>query len=100
MTQSLVSVILFLLLLAMAPLAIRWTTQRRMRALGVEPVSTKLISVLGLGTQQRVVTVEVGPPGARSWLVLGVTPQSIRLLHSCPSPGAPLQVTPQAAPHD
>jgi flagellar protein FliO/FliZ len=32
-----------------------------------------------------VVTVEVGPEGARTWLVLGVTGQSITCLHTLPA---------------
>jgi flagellar protein FliO/FliZ len=35
-----------------------------------------------VGPHQRVVTVEVGPEGARTWLVLGVTGQTISCLHS------------------
>jgi flagellar protein FliO/FliZ len=36
-----------------------------------------------------VVTVEVGPEGARTWLVLGVTAQSINCLHVMPAGAAP-----------
>ena len=45
---------------------------------------TSLLGALGamIDPTERVVTVEVGPPGDRKWLVLGVTAQSITLLHS------------------
>ena len=47
---------------------------------------------VAVGPQQRVVTVEVGPPDARIWLVLGVTAQSICTLHTMspqqPGPGS------------
>jgi flagellar protein FliO/FliZ len=64
MTQAIISVVAFVLLLAMAPWAVR-----------------------ALKPQQRVVTVEVGPESARTWLVLGVTTQTITNLHSAPAPG-------------
>jgi len=36
-----------------------------------------------------VVTVEIGPEGSRTWLVLGVTSQSITCLHTMPVGLAP-----------
>jgi flagellar protein FliO/FliZ len=38
--------------------------------------------VLPLSAQQKLVTVEVGQGEDRLWLVLGVTPQGIRTLHT------------------
>lgn len=89
MTQGIVSVVGFVALLAMAPWAVRALKQR---AGGLGAVSTagaapRVISALGVGPQQRVVTVEVGPESARTWLVLGVTGQNITTLHSTPAPG-------------
>lgn len=58
---------------------------RRVRASGWQGLKapeqpTKLISALAVGSQQRVVTIEVqqGPQTRR--LLLGVTPQSVTLL--------------------
>lgn len=81
MTQTLVSVILFLILLALLPLGVRWL-QRRVPG-GMPPgMASKVVSTLAVGPHQRVVTVEVGPEEARTRLVLGVTQQNITCLHS------------------
>jgi flagellar protein FliO/FliZ len=81
MTQTLVSVIAFLVLLALLPLGIRWF-QRRAPGGMTTGATSRLISTLAVGPQQRVMTVEVGPEGARTWLVLGVTAQHISCLHT------------------
>jgi flagellar protein FliO/FliZ len=82
MTQTLIPVAAFLVLLALLPLGVRWW-QRRAQAGGSGPAAaTKIVSAVAVGPQQRVVTVEVGPADARTWLVLGVTAQSITCLHS------------------
>jgi flagellar protein FliO/FliZ len=82
MTQALLTVVIFVALLAMLPWLAKRFAQRRQGGVGAELASSKLISVLAVGPQQRVVTVEVGPAGARTWLVLGVTQQSITTLHT------------------
>ena len=83
MTQFVVTVILFLVLLAMVPLALRWARQR---ALGgaADGSGGRVVSALAVGPQQRVVTVEIGPQGRRVWLVLGVTAQAVTCLHTFP----------------
>lgn len=91
MTQTIVSVVFFLILLALLPLGVRWL-QRRAPGGTVASAASKIISTVAVGPQQRVVTVEVGPEGARTWLVLGVTQQNITCLHSevvIPDPPAP-----------
>ncbi|RYY71009.1 MAG: flagellar biosynthesis protein FliO [Comamonadaceae bacterium] len=86
MTQSLITVVLFMALLGCMPFVLRRLQQRRLGAAGIDGGSaSKLLSTVALGPQQRVVTVEVGPPGARTWLVLGVTGQSITCLHTLPA---------------
>jgi flagellar protein FliO/FliZ len=89
MNQALITVIVFVVLLAMLPMAVKRIMQRRLGGTGAELASSKLISVLAVGPQQRVVTVEVGPAGARTWLVLGVTQQSITTLHTLAPVNAP-----------
>lgn len=85
MTQSLVLVGLFLCGLLSLP----WLIERLKRHYGLQPAGpsgpARLVSALALGPQQRVVTVEVGPPSARVWLVLGVTAQTIQCLHTLPA---------------
>ncbi len=42
----------------------------------------RTVAVLPLSPSQRVVTIEVGQGEGRLWVVLGVTPQGIRTLHT------------------
>ncbi|RYY72182.1 MAG: flagellar biosynthesis protein FliO [Comamonadaceae bacterium] len=86
MVQSLITVVLFIGLMAAAPFLLRRLQQRRSLALGAAGPACTLVSALAVGPQQRIVTLEVGPPDARSWLVVGVTAQSISMLHSQPVP--------------
>ena len=82
MTQTLFSVGIFVVLLALVPFALRWV-QRRAVAGGTGIASaSRVVSAIAVGPHQRVVTVEVGPEDARTWLTLGVTAQSITCLHS------------------
>ena len=97
MTQTLMTVGLFVLLLACVPLAVKWVQRRSVGGATGMALAPRVISAVAVGPHQRVVTVEVGPENARTWLVLGVTAQSITCLHSVPavpaatltSPGAP-----------
>jgi flagellar protein FliO/FliZ len=84
-SQTLLSVVLFIAVLAALPWAIRWLQRRTQGGMTPAGLSSRLVGALAVGPQQRVVTVEVGPPHARTWLVLGVTAQSVNLLHSMPA---------------
>ncbi|AGX88364.1 FliO/MopB family protein [Candidatus Symbiobacter mobilis] len=77
--------LLLLVCLGLLPWALKWL-QRRVVGLGGnhQVGSMRIVSAVGVGPQQRVVTVEIGPEGQRTWLTLGVTPQSITCLHSAP----------------
>ncbi|MBN8748088.1 Flagellar protein FliO [Xylophilus ampelinus] len=86
MTQSLLTIVLFICLVAAAPLVIRRLQQKRALPMGASGPACRLVSALAVGPQQRIMTVEVGPEGARCWLVVGVTAQSISMLHSVPAP--------------
>lgn len=82
MTQSLLLVGVFVVLLACLPMAIDQLKKRYgLRQLGPDQAS-RVVSVLAVGPQQKVLTVEVGPPDAKVWLVLGVTAQSVSHLHT------------------
>ncbi|MDD2808250.1 flagellar biosynthetic protein FliO [Rhodoferax sp.] len=89
MTQAWVSVLLFVVLLALVPLGLKWLQARASggKLSGVAGVS-RVVSAVSVGTHHRVVTVEVGPPEARVWLTLGVTPQHISCLHTSVAPVA------------
>lgn len=101
MTQTFMAVIGFLVLLASLPFAIRWI-QRRVPAGAMPSGAGKIVSAMAVGPHQRVVTIEVGPEGARTWLVLGVTAQTITCLHSLsvsPAPASGVKTTvPSALP--
>jgi len=81
MTQSLVSVGVFLVILACLPFALKWIKQRYVGGAIEDSGQSRFISALAVGPHQRVVTVEVGPEGRRVWLTLGVTSQKITCLH-------------------
>lgn len=82
MTQTLVSVGLFVVLLALVPIALKWVQRRSAGGGSGIASASRIISAVAVGPHQRVVTVEVGPEGSRTWLTLGVTAQAITCLHS------------------
>ena len=84
MTQTLLSVGFFVLLLALIPVGLKWVQQRSGSSAGGGGMASasRIISAVAVSPHQRVVTVEVGPEGGRTWLVLGVTAQTITCLHS------------------
>jgi len=84
MTQTLVLVAVFVFLLALVPMAVKWLKQRSLGGLPGGSAASRIVSVLAVGPHQRVITVEVGPEGQRVWLTLGVTAQSISCLHTSP----------------
>jgi flagellar protein FliO/FliZ len=86
MTQSLLTIVVFIGLIAAVPFIIRRLQQKRALPMGPSGPACKLVSALSVGPQQRIMTVEVGPEGSRSWLVVGVTAQSISMLHSIAVP--------------
>lgn len=82
MTETLMTVGLFVLLLALVPLGLKWVQRRSAGGASAMASAPRVISAVAVGPHQRVVTVEVGPESARTWLTLGVTAQSITCLHS------------------
>ncbi len=97
MTQTLVIVVLFVGAMACLPWLIKRLQQRH--AAGGLPAgaASRVLSAVAVGPQQRVVTVEVGPEGARTWLVLGVTAQQVSCLHVLtPQPASSLPAAPDA----
>lgn len=82
MSQTWISVVIFVVLLALVPLGLKWVQRRIGVGLQSPAVTSKIVSAVGVGPHQRVVTVEVGPEGSRVWLTLGVTAQHITCLHT------------------
>lgn len=101
MTQTFISVAAFLVLLGLIPVAIKWMQRRTQGGAATSASAAKIISAVAVGPHQRVVTVEVGPEGSRTWLVLGVTTQSITCLHSMDvdlnAARGPVSASPQVA---
>ena len=88
MFQTLAVVLLFIALLGALPFALKWLQRRHLVAGQGQLASSRVVSAVAVGPQQRVVTVEVGPEGAKTWLVLGVTAHNVNHLHTLPAPGA------------
>jgi flagellar protein FliO/FliZ len=57
-----------------------WLLRRHARPVALSPGMLRIITTQSLGPRERLVVVEAG----ESWLVLGVTGQSITPLHSMP----------------
>jgi flagellar protein FliO/FliZ len=87
------SLLWFVAVLALIPLAL-WLLKRTPLGQGTGSGSMRQVAALPLSAQQRIVTVEVGQGDHRTWLVLGVTPNAIRTLHTMlpqdEAPPAPL----------
>lgn len=90
MTQTLVVVVLFVGAMALLPWLVRRVQQRQAAGGATSGGAARVMSAVAVGPQQRVVTVEVGPEHARTWLVLGVTAQNISCLHAQPLSPVPL----------
>jgi flagellar protein FliO/FliZ len=74
------SVLWFLFILALIP-GVLWLIKRLPAVKGTQSAASRVVGVLPLSGSQRILTVEVGQGDSRTWLVLGVTPSSITLLH-------------------
>lgn len=81
----------FVVVVAAIPVAL-WLLKRSGVAGGLRVGSQgglpRSVGSLAVGAQQRVVTVEIGEGEGRRWLVLGVTPQQVNLLHLVDQPPA------------
>lgn len=99
MSDSLLPVSIFLVVIVCLPFVAKWVKNRTLgEGRGLDGRS-KLVSAVAVGPHQRVVTVEVGPPGERVWLTLGVTAQSITCLHTGAADGINTSVSSGVATH-
>jgi flagellar protein FliO/FliZ len=89
MTPGLGSILWFAAIVAAIPLML-WLLKRSPLggSLGGRAGAPRTVATLALSAQQKVVTVEVGQGADRQWLVLGVSPQGIRNLHTMPAQDA------------
>ncbi|MBI5258724.1 MAG: flagellar biosynthetic protein FliO [Burkholderiales bacterium] len=83
MNSILGPVLAFVAVLAMIPVAL-WLLKRTPMGAAASMGGMRVVAMLALAPNQRVVTVEVGTGDERRWLVLGVTPGSISTLHNMP----------------
>ncbi|MDQ2779341.1 MAG: flagellar biosynthetic protein FliO [Pseudomonadota bacterium] len=89
MQHGLMSLVWFVIVLGAIPLAL-WLLKRSgyAGAAGASAAQAgvpRTVATLALSPQQRLMTVEVGQGEHRTWLVLGVSPQGIRTLHTLPA---------------
>ena len=83
----------FIAVVALIPLVLWLLKRTQLGGGGAGAGVPRTVGVLPLSASQKLVTIEVGQGDERLWLVLGVTPQSIRTLHTM----APLQPPPASA---
>lgn len=97
MSETGVLVGVFVLAIACLPWLVRWL-QARAGSVATVGGQTKVLSVVAVGPQQRVVTLQVASGSREAVLVLGVTAASVQCLHKWESgPGSPAAAV-QAAP--
>ena len=76
------SLLWFGAIVALIPLSL-WLLKRSPLVGGSTRAGTpRAVSVMPMSAQHKLVTVEVGQGEDRLWLVLGVSPQGIRTLHT------------------
>ena len=77
------SLLWFAAVIALIPVAL-WLLKRSPMLGGgqARPGTPRPVAVLPLSSQHKLVTVEVGQGEDRLWLVLGVSPQGLRTLHT------------------
>ena len=84
-SSGLTSVLWFIAIIAMIPLALWLLKRTPMGGAGGQGV-LRSVAALPLSTNQRIVTIEVGQGDERRWLVLGVTANNITTLHTMTPP--------------
>ncbi len=96
------SLLWFGVVIALIPLALWLLKRSPMMGVGAaRPGTPRFVAALPLAQQHKLVTVEVGQGDDRVWLVLGVSPQGLRTLHTmvpqAPLPGTDEPPAPPAA---
>ena len=79
------SLLWFVVIIAAIPLALRLLKRTPLAGGGGRAGAPRTVAVLPLSAQHKLVTVEVGQGEERLWLVLGVSPQGLRTLHTMPA---------------
>ena len=97
MTSGFSSLLWFIAILAMIPVAL-WLLKRTPMGGANAQGLMRSLAVLPISPSQRLVTVEVGHGDEKRWLVLGVTGQSITTLHTMLPHDAPVAPSPAMPP--
>ncbi len=98
MTPSFGSLAGFALVIAMIPIVL-WLLKRSPMGGAAAQGVLRVVAMLPLSTNQRLLAVEVGSGEQRRWLVLGVSPAGIHTLHTMAPPAeSPPAVAAPAAP--
>jgi len=95
-SSALTSLLWFIAIIAMIPVALWLLKRTPMGAVGGQGV-LRSVAALPLSTSQRIAVVEVGQGDERRWLVLGVTAGGITTLHTM-APQADLPAAAAPAP--
>jgi flagellar protein FliO/FliZ len=82
------SLLWFAAIVVLIPVALWLLKRTPLGGAGSDRAGTpRAVAVLPLSAQHKLVTVEVGQGEERQWLVLGVSPQGIRTLHTLAAQG-------------
>ena len=79
----------FIAVIAMIPVALWLLKRTPLGGASGLAGAPRAVAVLPLSGQHKLITVEVGQGEDRRWLVLGVSPQGIRTLHTMAAQGEP-----------
>jgi flagellar protein FliO/FliZ len=85
-TMPMSALLWFAAIVVMIPLALWLLKRSPLGGASSGPGSMRSVSSLPLSNTHRLLTVEVGQGDQRRWLVLGVTPHNINLLHTMDPP--------------
>lgn len=75
------SLVWFIVVLAMIPIAL-WLLKRSPLTPATSRGAMRVVGAMAVAPNQRIVTVEVGSGEDRRWLVVGVSPSAMQLLHT------------------
>jgi flagellar protein FliO/FliZ len=86
MSSGLGSLLGFAAIIALIPLVL-WLLKRTPMGGSAAQGVLRVVAMLPISANQRLLTVEVGSGEDRRWIVLGVTPGGISALHTMPPQG-------------
>ena len=87
MPLNITSLLWFVAVIAMIPLTLWLLKRTPLGGTSGRAGTPRTVAVLPLSAQQKIVTVEVGQGDERLWLVLGVSAQGVRTLHTMAAQG-------------